>query len=333
MLAHPRTPPAVGPSSGAASEHPLQRVLVTASPGGHVEEVHVLLPRFGLDDVDLHWVTSRTAQTEALLADQQVHWVGPVASNELGRAARGLPIAMSLQRRLRPDLVISAGAALTAPHMIAAAAHRCDLWYVESAARFDGPSLTGSLAQRLPRTRLLAQGQGWGDERWETIADVFAGFSVEEAPTAVRGEVRRALVTLGTERFPFPEAVASTRALLGESEVFWQVGSTPDPQLRRWATPEAMRTACADADVVVTHAGVGSILMALTLGKLPVVLPRRRARGEHVDDHQLEIAERLEERGLVVRATPETLSWDHLDRAASARVRRRPPVPAAALAG
>ena len=52
--------------------------------------------------------------------------------------------------------------------------------------------------------------------------------------------------------------------------------------------------------MVVTHAGVGSILVAGANGKRPVVVPRLRRFGEAVDDHQLALAQKLEEIGLVV---------------------------------
>jgi UDP-N-acetylglucosamine transferase subunit ALG13 len=54
-----------------------------------------------------------------------------------------------------------------------------------------------------------------------------------------------------------------------------------------------------EARVVVTHAGVGSILVALMNGKRPVVVPRRADLGEHVDDHQLELSRRLAGLGVV----------------------------------
>lgn len=60
------------------------------------------------------------------------------------------------------------------------------------------------------------------------------------------------------------------------------------------------------ADSVVCHAGVGSIMTALQLGHTPVVLPRLARHGEHVDDHQLDIARRFAERGLVRCVTSET---------------------------
>ena len=53
------------------------------------------------------------------------------------------------------------------------------------------------------------------------------------------------------------------------------------------------------ADAVVTHAGVGSVLTALSVNKKPYVVPRRRRFGEAVDDHQVELARRLDGADLV----------------------------------
>jgi len=53
------------------------------------------------------------------------------------------------------------------------------------------------------------------------------------------------------------------------------------------------------ARVIVTHAGVGSIMTALGEGKRPVVVPRLAAHGEAVDDHQVPFARRAGELGLV----------------------------------
>lgn len=53
------------------------------------------------------------------------------------------------------------------------------------------------------------------------------------------------------------------------------------------------------ARVVVTHAGVGSIMVSLGAGKCPIVVPRLRKLGEAVDDHQLVFARRLAADGLV----------------------------------
>jgi UDP-N-acetylglucosamine transferase subunit ALG13 len=54
-----------------------------------------------------------------------------------------------------------------------------------------------------------------------------------------------------------------------------------------------------EARAVVMHAGVGSVMISLANGKRPVVMARLHQHGEHVDDHQLELARRLESHGLV----------------------------------
>jgi UDP-N-acetylglucosamine transferase subunit ALG13 len=54
-----------------------------------------------------------------------------------------------------------------------------------------------------------------------------------------------------------------------------------------------------EARVVVTHAGVGSIITAITERKRPIVFPRRASHGEAVDDHQVAFARRTGELGLV----------------------------------
>jgi UDP-N-acetylglucosamine transferase subunit ALG13 len=56
------------------------------------------------------------------------------------------------------------------------------------------------------------------------------------------------------------------------------------------------------ARVVVTHAGVGSVMASLANGKRPVVVPRLHRLGEAVDDHQLDFARRAASDGLLVLA-------------------------------
>ena len=57
------------------------------------------------------------------------------------------------------------------------------------------------------------------------------------------------------------------------------------------------------SDLVVSHAGVGSIMCALQAGHVPIVFPRLKRHGETVDDHQVELASALGARGTVLVAT------------------------------
>jgi UDP-N-acetylglucosamine transferase subunit ALG13 len=45
-----------------------------------------------------------------------------------------------------------------------------------------------------------------------------------------------------------------------------------------------------DAELVIVHAGAGTMLQAIRAAKVPVAMPRLSRFGEHVDDHQTELA-------------------------------------------
>ena len=61
---------------------------------------------------------------------------------------------------------------------------------------------------------------------------------------------------------------------------------------------EALSQRVSEADVIVTHGGIGSILLCIDSKKPFIIFPRKKSRGEALDDHQDEIAEELQKRGL-----------------------------------
>ena len=56
------------------------------------------------------------------------------------------------------------------------------------------------------------------------------------------------------------------------------------------------------ARVIITHAGIGTIIQAVELEKPVIVVPRKASLGEHVDDHQYITAETLEKEGKILVA-------------------------------
>ena len=62
---------------------------------------------------------------------------------------------------------------------------------------------------------------------------------------------------------------------------------------------EEIHSAIAAATLVVTHGGPASIIEVRRAGRLPIVVPRDPARGEHVDDHQVRFARRLADVGAI----------------------------------
>ncbi len=51
--------------------------------------------------------------------------------------------------------------------------------------------------------------------------------------------------------------------------------------------------------ILIIHGGAGSILHALEFGKFPVVVPRLKKYGEHINDHQLEFGRQLKIHGRI----------------------------------
>lgn len=60
---------------------------------------------------------------------------------------------------------------------------------------------------------------------------------------------------------------------------------------------EDISTLIAEARVVVTHAGIGSVIDVLKAERPLIVVPRLKRFGEHNTDHQLDLAEAVERRG------------------------------------
>ena len=108
--------------------------------------------------------------------------------------------------------------------------------------------------------------------------------------------------TVGTHHQPFPRFVAALAPVAARTRL--QFGHTPPPAGMAEASaflpfPEILAAMDA-AEAVVTHAGVGSLLCARDAGHVPIVVPRLRRLGEHVDDHQVELARALEPTGQVL---------------------------------
>ena len=111
-------------------------------------------------------------------------------------------------------------------------------------------------------------------------------------------------VSVGTHEAPFDRLLRAVGELRLDEELVVQFGPSA-VRCERATTEfdylpfEQMVELVRRARVVVTHAGVGSVMLALSNDKRPVVMARLRAFDEHVDDHQLELARRLADAGLV----------------------------------
>jgi UDP-N-acetylglucosamine transferase subunit ALG13 len=174
-------------------------------------------------------------------------------------------------------------------------------------ARVNSPSMTARILSRVA-ARVLVQ--------WPELAPALSR-SVVCRPTLLETLADRApapgagtFVAVGTHAQPFGRLLEMVSTALEDEllpqPVRAQLGPAtwtppvPDARVSAHLTRDELEAALRRAEIVVCHGGAGIISSALAAGHRPIVVPRRAALGEHVDDHQYQLTRKLAEWDLVV---------------------------------
>jgi UDP-N-acetylglucosamine--N-acetylmuramyl-(pentapeptide) pyrophosphoryl-undecaprenol N-acetylglucosamine transferase len=273
------------------------------------------------------WATFDTPQSRSLLHGEEVDYVRFVGGRDPVNLLRNVPAVCRILADREIEAVVSTGSSMALPFFALGRATGRECHYIESAARSEGPSVTGRVMSRIPGVWLYAQYPNWARDGWRHRGSVFDSFAPSASAGRGPSRLETVVVTLGTYRgYGFERLVRRLLAILpAESEVLWQTGDTDTRKLGvngHRAIPERdLSHAMREADVVVAHAGVGAAIAALEAGKCPVLVPRRHAMGEHVDDHQIQIATELRDRSLSVSVDADELTLTHLLAGAGRRAR------------
>ena len=116
-------------------------------------------------------------------------------------------------------------------------------------------------------------------------------------------------LTVGTQ-FPFDRLVRAVDEAAGENgfsePIFGQIGDDSYCPRNFEAVTTLDKAAfdkhLCEADSIISHAGMGTIMMALEHRKPLLVMPRLRKYGEVVNNHQNAIAEKFEQLGYLLVA-------------------------------
>jgi UDP-N-acetylglucosamine transferase subunit ALG13 len=287
------------------------RQLLVATTGGHLAELVRWAPKIGADPDSL-WVTFESPQSNSLLRDRRVLHVPYVAPRALLRTAKAFKVLLGEidWRSEHFTAAVSTGAAVGLAGLAAARLHHVPSFYIECGCHVDRPGLTGRLVQLDPRISTSCQYDHWDRPRWKYRGSLLDDFV---AAPKCSTENPRLFVTLGTIRpYRFDALVDAVLATgFADDRTVWQLGATSRVGLPGTVVSEMSRSEfeeCAGtADVVVTHAGIGSLLDLLDLDVYPVVVPRRARRAEHINDHQLQIARLAADRGISLVTEVEAL--------------------------
>ncbi len=116
-------------------------------------------------------------------------------------------------------------------------------------------------------------------------------------------------LTVGTQ-FPFDRLVKAVDEVAGingfDEQIVAQIGDSSYCPENFEAAPSVEKAVFDqhfnEADSIISHAGMGTITMALDHRKPLLVMPRLKKYGEVVNDHQLAIANKFEQLGYLLVA-------------------------------
>ena len=113
-------------------------------------------------------------------------------------------------------------------------------------------------------------------------------------------------VTLGTQKFPFDRLLKKIdylceKEIINSREMIVQC-AYHDYNPKHFKIIELIDInkvvdIIQNSDLIITHAGTGSIVQAIKFKKRVIIVPRNKDYGEHIDNHQIEIANVLSEKG------------------------------------
>ena len=116
------------------------------------------------------------------------------------------------------------------------------------------------------------------------------------------------LVMLGTQNNSFHRLLEEIDRLIDKKiineKVVVQAGytkySSDNMEIFSLIPQEELEKYQDNANLIITHGGVGSIIGSIKKGKKVIAVPRLHEYGEHVNDHQKQIIENFDKKGYII---------------------------------
>lgn len=119
-------------------------------------------------------------------------------------------------------------------------------------------------------------------------------------------------VTVGTQDKQFRRLLEEVERLIKNGKiidtVIAQIGNTKfktdldskHMHLIEFTTQREIEALIQNADLIITHGGVATIIESLNMNKKVIAVPRLKKYKEHVNDHQLQIVENFNHSGYII---------------------------------
>lgn len=138
------------------------------------------------------------------------------------------------------------------------------------------------------------------------------------------------LVTLGTQDKGFERLLKEIDKLIKKElitdKVIVQAGHTKyeskNMEIFDFKSQKELDKLRREADLIISHAGVGSILDSLKYGKKVIGVARLKKYGEHTNDHQLQILEKFSSDGYIIKAQSVNKLYDAIEESKNFEVKK-----------
>jgi UDP-N-acetylglucosamine transferase subunit ALG13 len=289
-------------------------VLLVADTGGHLLELAALREVWA--QRARMWVTIDHSDARGLLRSERVVFAHGPTCRSCSSLVKNAWLAWRVIGTVRPRVLLATGSGVPVPFAWVGRLRGVFIIYVECGGRVDRPSMSCRLIEPVAH-RLYVQ---WPELLPRLRKARYAGrmplprleeFVPSSPPTANMASELEVFAMVGSSiRYPFDRLIRALGELPLTEGIVAQRGISrlkPENVVSFDFMPlTQLINGIRSAKAVVTHAGIGSIMLALAAGRHPIVIPRLHRLNEAVDDHQLRFAQRLAELQLVTLVEDES---------------------------
>lgn len=272
------------------------KIALVCSHGGHLTEMLYLMDAF--EGHDVFFATYDNIRTHNL---QYRKYLFPNFGASPLKLFRHLPGIIKIFLKEKPDLILSNGAEIAVPFFYIAKLFRIKTVFIECYTRIDMPTVTGKLVYWASNLFLVL----WPEmlSEYGKKAKYWGGIFNLENLHASKSKGDHILVITGMHS-DFERLVKKMDEIAGkiDEKVIIQIGNTEyepkNAEYFRFKDYDEIKKLIKDAKVVICP-GAMTILDSLVMGTPVITVPRLEQFGEHLNDHQLTFARKLEENGHV----------------------------------
>lgn len=278
------------------------KICFIASGGGHLEELSDLIEHFSKYD---HYIVT---EQEIHKWKKNIHIILHIKRSII-RLIKNIFQSLIIFIKMRPEVIITTGSIECLPTVFFAKSLKIPIIYIESYCRIHELSKTGKVMKYLA-SYFFCQWKNL-EKYGSNIRYCGPIFNLSFKPSPVN-KITSIFIITGTAAFQFNRVLEIINNLIKnhhpEIKVVAQIGHISKFKSEKIKTipifpKDTLEKLICDADVIISHAGIGTIINVLKKNKPLIVVPRQQRYNEAIDDHQLEIAQIFSKLNIVKSCT------------------------------